>query len=133
MSENQEQPGDVQVQSDGTIAGVVGEGEVGSVRIVYILYLVGLVVPLVSLVGLVMAYVKKGKAPEWAQTHYRFQIRTFWIYFLYVVIGVITAFFLIGYFVILFALVWYIVRMVKALSNLQPGVPHENPGSWMFG
>src|SRR5258708_39589824 len=53
--------------------------EAATANIVYILYLVGLIVPMTPIVGLIMAYVNYGDAPEWVQSHYRFQIRTFWI------------------------------------------------------
>jgi uncharacterized membrane protein len=101
-------------------------------RIIYILYLAGLIVGVTPLIGLVMAYIFRDGAPTWLRTHYRYQIRTFWIGFLYVVIGAVTSFILIGYLVLLFWLIWYIVRCVKGLRFLatNQGVPH--PGSWMF-
>ena len=58
-------------------------------NIVYILYLVSLVVGITGIVGVIMAYVNRADAPEWVQTHYRFQIRTFWIGLLYGLIGVV--------------------------------------------
>jgi len=105
----------------------------GPAKIIYILYLVGIVVPLVSIVGVVMAYVNKGEAPDWLQTHYRFQIRTFWIGFLYASIGVATTVILVGYLILLFCLIWFIVRCVKGMSSLDKTQPVPDPGSWMFG
>ncbi|MCZ6886016.1 MAG: hypothetical protein O7E53_06625, partial [Alphaproteobacteria bacterium] len=75
-------------------------------NIVYILYLVGLIVGITSLVGIVMAYVNRGSAPEWVQTHYRYQIRTFWIGLLYSVIGVAAMIILIGWVIIAFTVIW---------------------------
>ncbi|WP_336080308.1 DUF4870 family protein [Thalassospira sp. CH_XMU1448-2] len=108
------------------------EGFTGNIRLIYILYLVGIVLPLVGLVGLIFAYVKKGDAPEWAKTHYRFLIRTFWIYILYIVVGSITSMIIIGWFILLAALVWFIIRMVKGLNGLRTGIPHPNPTGWMI-
>ncbi|HEY6104626.1 MAG TPA: hypothetical protein VIV59_01495, partial [Anaeromyxobacteraceae bacterium] len=48
-------------------------------KVVYVLYLVSLVTGVTALVGVVMAYVYQGDAPDWLKTHYRFQIRTFWL------------------------------------------------------
>ena len=45
--------------------------------IVYILYLVGLIAGITTVVGVVIAYVNRADAPEWVQSHYQFQIRTF--------------------------------------------------------
>ena len=50
-------------------------------KLVYILYLVGLVFGITGIIGVIVAYVNKGDAPEWMQSHYRFQIRTFWMGF----------------------------------------------------
>ena len=51
----------------------------GAAKIVYILYLVSLLFGITGIIGVVMAYINKDDAPEWVQTHYQFQIRTFWI------------------------------------------------------
>ena len=103
-----------------------------NVKLIYILYLVNIVVPFCGLVGLIMAYVNKADAPEWLQSHYQFIIRTFWIGLLYAVIGLILTFIVIGFLVLLFALVWMIIRCVKAMGLVDQGQPHPNPTGWMF-
>lgn len=55
-----------------------------------------------GLVGVVMAYVNRGDAPEWLRAHYRYQIRTFWIGGLCMLIGVLPSLVFIGYFILLF-------------------------------
>jgi len=104
----------------------------GPAKWIYILYLVGLIVPFASLVGLIMAYVNKGAAPQWIQTHYQFQIRTFWIGFLYFLISFLLMFVVVGWLTLLVALVWYIVRCVKGLSALNLSQEHPNPTGWLF-
>jgi uncharacterized membrane protein len=104
----------------------------GNVTVVYILYLVGLVVGITSLIGVIMAYVNRRDAPFWAQTHYQFQIRTFWIGLLYGVVGVLLTFVAIGVLVLLFAVVWLIVRCVKGLKFASEGQPYPNPASWIW-
>ena len=48
--------------------------------IIYGLYLAGFLSGgLTTIAGVIMAYVALGGAPEWAKTHYRFQIWTFWL------------------------------------------------------
>jgi uncharacterized membrane protein len=101
-------------------------------KIVYILYLVGIVVGLTSIVGLVMAYVHRGDAPEWLASHYQYQIRTFWIGLLYFVLGLLLSALLIGYLVLLFWMVWVIIRCVTGMKFLEEGRAHPNPQGWMF-
>ena len=104
----------------------------GSAKIVYILYLVGIIFGITGIVGVVMAYINRSDAPEWLRSHYQFQIRTFWIGALYMLIGVILAFVIIGYLVLLFWVIWLIVRCVKGMKSLDQKEAHPNPTGWMF-
>ncbi len=101
-------------------------------KLIYILYLVGIFIPFVNIIGVIMAYVNKNDAPEWLRSHYQFQIRTFWIGFLYASIGILLLFILIGALVLLFVAVWYIIRCVKGFKYLDTQVAHPNPTSWLF-
>ncbi|HVH78347.1 MAG TPA: hypothetical protein VM782_03070, partial [Stellaceae bacterium] len=98
---------------------------------VYILYLVGLIIPLTPIVGLIMAYVNRADAPEALQTHYRLQIRTFWIGLLYSVIGVATCFIIVGFFWLGFVLVWWVVRCVKGMQAITRGTAYEHAETWL--
>ncbi len=102
-------------------------------NLIYILYLLSLIFGVTSLVGLVMAYINKGDAPEWVQSHYRFQIRTFWIGLLLGVIGAVTVAFGVGILILVFLCVWWIVRCVKGMKYISQGSAHPDPASWMFG
>ena len=101
-------------------------------RIIYILYLVGIVVGLTALVGVVMAYVNRSDAPGWLASHFDLQIRTFWIGLLYLLVGVLLAGVAIGYLILLFWLVWLIVRCAKGMKHVDAGEPYPNPTGWMF-
>lgn len=101
-------------------------------KIVYILYLVGVVFGITGLIGVVMAYIYKSDAPEWLYSHYQFQIRTFWIGLLYLVVGSILLVVLVGWLVYLFWVIWLIIRCVKGLQILDKKEPHPNPTAWMF-
>ena len=101
-------------------------------KIIYILYLFGIVFDITGIIGVIMAYINKTDAPEWLQSHYRFQIRTFWIGILYMIIGVILTLALIGYLIILFWVVWLIVRCIKGMKTLDNKQAHPNPTGWMF-
>ena len=104
----------------------------GTAKIVYILYLVGLVVGVTGLIGVVMAYINRDDAPEWLKSHYQFQIRTFWIGTLYIFIGVILSYVLVGILVLFFFVIWLIVRCVKGIKYLDQKEAPPNPTGWML-
>ena len=104
----------------------------GPARIVYILYLIGLVFGLTAIIGLIIAYVYRSDAPDWLRSHYHFQIRTFWIGLLYLFIGSLLTPVLIGYFVLLFAPLWLIIRCITGLKQLGNGTPLTNPHRWLL-
>lgn len=100
--------------------------------LIYILYLVSFIVGITALIGLVMAYVYQDNAPAWVRTHYRFQIRTFWIGLLYGLIGGALVFAFVGILVLAFVVVWYIVRCVKGMQRVNAGLPYENVTTWLW-
>lgn len=104
----------------------------GTVKIIYILYLINLVLGITGLIGVIMAYINRKDAPDWLKTHYQFQIRTFWIGTLYLVIGLLLMFVLVGFLVLLFWVIWLIVRCVKGMKLLDQKEAHPNPTGWMF-
>lgn len=106
--------------------------EATTANTVYILYLVGLLVPLTPVVGVVMAYVNHAAAPEWARSHYRFQIRTFWIGLLYSAVGALACFIIIGFFWLCFVLIWWVVRCVKGMQAITAGTAYPHPASWLW-
>jgi uncharacterized membrane protein len=101
-------------------------------KLVYVLYLVSLAVGVTAIVGLVMAYLNVGEAPEALKTHYRVQIRTFWIGLLYGVVGALSSFILIGFAVLAFTAVWLIIRCVKGLKHLERREAYPNPATWLW-
>ncbi len=92
--------------------------------VIYLLYALSLVVGVTVLVAIVMNYVKRDDvAGTWLESHFRWQIRTFWFSLLWGLIGVATTFIIVG-FVVLFAdLIWYIYRIVKGWIRLNDGKP----------
>src|SRR6185436_9051842 len=82
---------------------------------VYILNLVAYVTGITAFIGVIIAHVQVGNAGPMLASHYRFQIRTFWIGLLYVVVGGILSFVLIGFLVLFWWFVWSIVRNIKGL------------------
>lgn len=104
----------------------------GNANLIYILYLVSIVVGITAIIGVVMAYMAKDEAPDWLRSHYNNQINIFWKGLLYSIIGGILCVIMIGFIILLFALIWYIVRTVKGMQSLSRGEPYPNPSSWLF-
>ncbi len=103
------------------------------VNIIYILYLASLIFGVTAVIGVIMAYVNYRDAPGWLWTHYDFQIRTFWIGLLYLVIGLLLTLIYIGWLLVLLWYVWVIVRCARGIKQLARGAAYPNPTGWLFG
>ena len=103
-----------------------------SARIVYILYLVSLVFGVTGIIGVIMAYMYRAEAPEWVATHYRFQIRSFWIGLLYAFLSLLTSIIVVGLLFGVFTFIWWIVRSVKGLKLLTDGEAYDHPTTWLW-
>jgi uncharacterized membrane protein len=103
-------------------------------KIVYVLYLLSIVtVHVTSLIAVIVAYVYQGDAPEALRTHYRYQIRTFWIGLLYsLVSGVLVLAAGLGVLGFLLVAIWVIVRCVKGLMWLDRKQPVPVPATWLW-
>jgi uncharacterized membrane protein len=82
--------------------------------IVYVLYFAGYITGITTLIGVIIAHVKVADADPLLRTHYQFQIRTFWIGLLYLAIGAVLLFVVVGIAVWLWWFIWSLVRNVKA-------------------
>lgn len=92
--------------------------------VIYALYAASLLVGITSLVAIVINYIKKEDvAGSFLESHFRWQIRTFWFSLLWGVIGVITFIVIIGWFVLIADLIWFIYRIAKGWLNLNDNKP----------
>lgn len=92
--------------------------------IIYALYAASFITGITAIVAIVMNYVKKDDvAGTFLESHFRWQIRTFWFGLLWVVIGAATAVFVVGWFVIVASSIWMIYRIVKGWMNLNDNKP----------
>jgi uncharacterized membrane protein len=107
--------------------------DTGLALIVYILYLAGFLTVITAIIGVIIAYIQSDTADPIARSHFQFQIRTFWIFLLYVVIGLALTVVGIGVLILLWSLVWSIVRNIKGILALNENKPIADPKSWMFG
>jgi uncharacterized membrane protein len=102
--------------------------------VVYILYFAGYFFALIpSIVGVIIAHVQKGSGDALLDSHYDFQIRTFWIGVLYAIVGFVLTFVLIGFLVWAWAFIWSLIRNIKGILALNEHRPIADPRSWLFG
>ena len=87
--------------------------------VVYALQAFGFFVGITWIVAVIIDYVKKDDAAgTWLESHYRWQIRTFWWGLLWGVIGGVLLLVLVGYLVLVANAVWIIYRIVKGWLRL---------------
>lgn len=92
--------------------------------IIYALYAASLVFGVTCLVAIVINYVKRDDvAGTWLESHFRWQIRTFWFSLLWGLIGLATTFIIVGFGILFADLIWYIYRIVKGWIRLNDGKP----------
>lgn len=100
---------------------------------VYILYLIGFFTGITALVGAIVAHLYRRSASQEVATHFRFQIRTFWIGLIYFVLGSALWYFGIGIVLMLWWLAWTLLRVIRGMLLLNDGKPIPNPKSILFG
>jgi uncharacterized membrane protein len=86
-----------------------------------------------ALIGVVIAHVKVDDADPVLRSHYQFQIRTFWIGFLYIAVGCVLTMVLIGIPIMMWWFVWSLIRITKGFITINEHRPIANPMSWLFG
>ncbi|TSE36004.1 DUF4870 family protein [Tepidimonas charontis] len=101
-----------------TLTPVRTSEELASLRqltlVVYILYAVSWFVGITALVAIIINYVKRGDvAGTLYESHFTWQIRTFWWGLLWAVLGGVTLMVGVGFVILLAAFVWTVYRLVK--------------------
>lgn len=98
-------------------------------QVIYGLYALGIVIGISPLVAIIMNYVKRSDVQgTWLESHFVWQIRTFWYSFAGVVIGVLATFVLIGWIILPVVGIWYIYRIVKGWLALLDNKPMSMTG-----
>ena len=94
--------------------------------VTYILYALSCFTGLTAIVAVVINYVKLDDARGTIyESHFNWQIRTFWWSLLWAVIGFITMFIFIGILVLLADAIWVIYRIVKGFLYWNDNKPIE--------
>jgi uncharacterized membrane protein len=105
----------------------------GTAMTVYILFLMGIMMVVTAPIGVVIAHLRRRHAEAWVQSHFTFQIRTFWFSIVILAIGLALAMHLIGYLVITLWMVWSIGRAANGIRYLLDNLPIPAPRSFGFG
>ncbi|MBZ0163267.1 MAG: hypothetical protein K8H74_11195 [Notoacmeibacter sp.] len=101
-----------------------------NIQIVYVLYLAGFAIGITPIVGVVIAYINRGKAGGWVESHYTWAIRTFWIAVAGAVASFILMFVAVGFLLMIAIAVWIIVRCVIGLQKASREEAIADPESW---
>ena len=92
--------------------------------VIYALYAASFFVGVTALVAIIMNYVKKDDvAGSFLESHFRWQIRTFWFGLLWGMLGAVTTLIVIGWFALVANGIWIIYRIVKGWLNLNDNKP----------
>ncbi|MBS4016744.1 membrane protein [Azonexus hydrophilus] len=92
--------------------------------VIYALYAASFLIGITAIAAIVINYIKRGEvAGTWLESHFRWQIRTFWFGLLWGIIGAILFVVAIGWFILVANAVWIIYRIVKGWLNLNDGKP----------
>lgn len=92
--------------------------------IIYALYGAALIVGLTAIVAVVMNYIKRDEVRgTWLESHFDWQIKTFWWALVWSIVGFILTFVLVGFAVLFAVMVWYIYRIAKGFIYLNDRKP----------
>jgi len=101
-------------------------------QVIYGLYAASLVVGVTGIAAIIINYVKRGEvAGTIYESHFTWQIRTFWIGLGLSVLGWITIFILVGFLILLGTVVWFIYRIVIGWLRLSEGKPIDKPEAFI--
>jgi len=115
--------------------------------VIYGLFFAGFITSgVTTIVGVILAYVGRGSGPSWAQSHYEFQIRTFWLTVLaffamaaFFVVSVIMTLVLVGIVGLLLLapmglalMVWFGVRCGVGFNHALNSRPYPDPATLLI-
>ncbi|MEK7223312.1 MAG: hypothetical protein AAB156_03465 [Pseudomonadota bacterium] len=91
---------------------------------VYALQATSFLLLITYFIAVILNYIKRDDARgTWLESHFRWQLRTFWFGLLWFVLGGLTFFIVIGWFILFAAALWLIYRILKGWLNLNDGKP----------
>jgi uncharacterized membrane protein len=94
-------------------------------QLIYGLYAASIIVLVTSIVAIILNYVKRDDVVNTIyESHFRWQIRTFWFSLLWCFVAFASFITIVGPFIIgSFAFIWFVYRIVKGWLRLTEGKP----------
>ena len=93
-------------------------------QIIYFLYAASIFAGITAVVAIIINYLKRDDvAGTWLETHFRWQIRTFWFSIIWGFIGMLTFWIGVGIVIWIAAGIWAIYRIVKGMLNFYDNKP----------
>lgn len=90
--------------------------------VVYVLYALSFLYGITAIAGVVIAYIKRDDVRgTWLESHFAWQIRTFWWGLAWTVVGVMLAMVAVGFLILFVVWIWAIYRVVKGWLRLNDG------------
>jgi uncharacterized membrane protein len=87
--------------------------------LVYLLQALSFVLGVTSIVGVIINYVRLGDVRgTWLESHFVWQLRTFWFQLIWGLVGLVTSVLLVGFLVWGAVYLWTLYRVVKGWVNL---------------
>ncbi len=98
--------------------------------IIYALYAATFISGITCIIAIVLNYVKRDDAHgTWLESHFRWQIRTFWFGLLWAFLGALTWVLMIGMLIMAVNSIWLIYRIAKGWLNLNDRKPMYTLGT----
>ncbi len=83
-------------------------------HVVYALQALSFLTGVTALIAVIISYVKRSEARgTWLESHFKWQIRTFWWGLFWTVVGVILTYIFIGFAVLVINSIWIMYRIIK--------------------
>ena len=105
----------------------------GIVLAVYVLYLFGFLTGITAVLGVILAQMSGQNADSLTGSHLRFQVRTFWIGAVYLILGWLLSYFFVGIPLLIWWFIWTLLRVTRGMLLLNDGKPVPNPRSIWLG
>lgn len=87
--------------------------------VVYALQAASFLVFITYIIAIIINYVKRDDVKgTWLESHFTWQIKTFWYSLLWALIGALTFILVIGYFILIADAIWVIYRVAKGWLRL---------------
>ncbi len=89
---------------------------------VYALQALSIFTGITFIAAVVVNYIKKEDVRgTWLESHFLWQIRTFWYGLLWGILGVVLFVFVLGYFILIANTIWLLYRIIKGWLRLSEG------------